>query len=183
MIDQMGLDIKQDLHDLINKEKEQICRLNELLSQNIIKKELETKQIDSDFDKKRTFGERVADAVATFGGSWRFIIGCFLFLSMWCVLNVIILETQSAFDPYPFVFLNLILSMMAAIQAPIIMMSQNRQNQKDRSKLELDCQSDLKAEVLMSALHDKIDHLISYQCEHFICVQNAILDIINKLEK
>lgn len=104
-----------------------------------------------------SFGDRLADGVARFGGSWTFIILFGAFLVVWTVANVWLL-TQP-FDPYPFIFLNLMLSMLAAIQAPIIMMSQNRQSAKDRHEAELDYEVNLKAEIEIMALHDKLDAL------------------------
>jgi uncharacterized membrane protein len=105
-----------------------------------------------------TFGERLADRVAAIGGSWSFIIGFAVFMAAWAWLNAIVLIGR-AFDPYPFVFLNLLLSMLAAIQAPLIMMSQNRQAAKDRLATALDYEIDLKAETSITELHAKIDAL------------------------
>ncbi len=105
-----------------------------------------------------TFGQRIADRVATFGGSWTFIISFGVFLVIWVIINVIVLAT-GAFDPYPFILLNLFLSMLAALQAPVIMMSQNRQSAKDRLKADLDYEVNLKAELEVAQLHRKIDHL------------------------
>jgi uncharacterized membrane protein len=105
-----------------------------------------------------TLGEKLADRVAAVGGSWSFIVGFMLFMAAWAWLNVAILVGH-AFDPYPFVFLNLLLSMLAAIQAPLIMMSQNRQAAKDRLATALDYEIDLKAETSIAELHAKVDAL------------------------
>jgi uncharacterized membrane protein len=110
------------------------------------------------FEDRLTFGERLADRVAAVGGSWSFIIAFGLFLAAWAWLNAVALVGH-AFDPYPFVFLNLLLSMVAAIQAPLIMMSQNRQAAKDRLATALDYEIDVKAETEIAALHAKIDAL------------------------
>ncbi|WP_448663393.1 DUF1003 domain-containing protein [Sphingomonas sp. CJ20] len=110
------------------------------------------------FDARLTFGERLADRVATIGGSWSFIIGFGVFLAAWAVLNTVILAAH-AFDPFPFIFLNLMLSMLAALQAPIIMMSQNRQAAKDRFEARLDYETNLRAEAQIEGLHEKIDAL------------------------
>jgi len=110
------------------------------------------------FDSDLTFGDRLADQVATIGGSWAFIIGFVLFLIGWAVLNVVVLTVHS-FDPYPFIFLNLLLSMLAALQAPIIMMSQNRQAEIDRRHAEHDYRINVKAELEIELLHNKIDAL------------------------
>ena len=109
------------------------------------------------FDARSTVGQRLADKVAAVGGSWAFIGGFVLFLFAWAGLNVVILG--GGFDPYPFVFLNLLLSMVAALQAPIIMMSQNRQAQKDRLAAAMDYEVNLKSEAELAALHDKVDRL------------------------
>ncbi|MCR5859246.1 DUF1003 domain-containing protein [Mesorhizobium sp. J428] len=104
------------------------------------------------------FGDRVADAMARIGGSWAFIVSFLLFLVVWTIGNAFLL-TRDAFDPYPFIFLNLILSMLAAVQAPIIMMSQNRQAARDRLDATHDYEVNLKAEIEIMALHDKLDAL------------------------
>ncbi|MBO0767020.1 MAG: DUF1003 domain-containing protein [Hyphomicrobiaceae bacterium] len=114
--------------------------------------------VNREFEKTLTFGERLADKVAAIGGSWSFIIGFCLFLVVWAALNAVVL-TKTAFDPYPFVFLNLLLSMLAALQAPIIMMSQNRQAAKDRLAAALDYEVNVKAEAAIAELNDKVDRL------------------------
>lgn len=108
------------------------------------------------YESKQSFGDRVADGIARIGGSWAFIIGFFVFLMVWTVANTILLS-RDAFDPYPFIFLNLVLSMLAAVQAPIIMMSQNRQAARDRFEASKDYEVNLKAEIELIALHHKID--------------------------
>ena len=110
------------------------------------------------FAERLTVGERLADRVASVGGSWGFIIGFGLFLAAWAVINMVLLGTR-AFDPFPFIFLNLMLSMLAALQAPIIMMSQNRQAAKDRLEARLDYETNLRAEAQIEGLHEKIELL------------------------
>ena len=112
-----------------------------------------------DFLAHATFGQRLADGIARIGGSWGFIIGFLVFLAAWVILNTAILATRSL-DPYPFIFLNLLLSMLAAIQAPIIMMSQNRQAERDRFMAAKDYEINLKAEIEVLALHHKIDEQV-----------------------
>lgn len=121
------------------------------------------------FDDRSTMGERLADRVAAIGGSWSFIMGFGVFLGAWALLNVAILAAN-AFDPYPFVFLNLLLSMLAALQAPVIMMSQNRQAAKDRLAAALDYEVNLKAETAIAELHDKVDRMTA-RLEHVVDAQ------------
>jgi uncharacterized membrane protein len=118
-----------------------------------------TPDVNRLFDERQTFGERLADKVAAIGGSWGFIVAFGLFLGAWAVLNTVVL-VRHAFDPFPFIFLNLMLSMLAALQAPIIMMSQNRQAAKDRLEARLDYETNLRSEAEIAALHEKIDLLV-----------------------
>lgn len=111
-----------------------------------------------DLQKKASFGDRFADAIARVGGSWTFILSFLLFLVVWTSANVWLLGRDS-FDPYPFIFLNLVLSMLAALQAPVIMMSQNRSAERDRRAAEHDYEVNLKAEIEIMALHEKLDAL------------------------
>ena len=130
------------------------------IEKRVLAKAHERKIISTDINAalraESSTGERLADAIARVGGSWSFIIAFLLFLVFWCVVNTIVLLTR-AFDPYPFIFLNLVLSMLAAIQAPIIMMSQNRQAERDRFEAAKDYEVNLKAELEVLSLHQKID--------------------------
>lgn len=130
------------------------------IERRVLEKAHERKIISTDvnaaFSAKASYGERLADGIARVGGSWSFILGFIAFLIVWALINTVILVT-GAFDPYPFVFLNLILSMLAAIQAPIIMMSQNRQTERDRFEAAKDYEVNLKAELEVLSLHQKID--------------------------
>jgi uncharacterized membrane protein len=128
----------------------------------------------------KTFGERMADRVAEFGGSWTFILLFGAFLVAWALINSVILATR-AFDPYPFIFLNLLLSMIAAIQAPIIMMSQNRQGKKDRENAEHDYQVNLKAELEIMGLHEKLDEMRTEQITRLLTFQQEQMDILTRL--
>jgi uncharacterized membrane protein len=116
------------------------------------------RNLNREFDDRLTMGQRLADRVAVIGGSWGFIVGFGVFLGAWALINIAVLA-EHAFDPYPFVFLNLLLSMLAALQAPIIMMSQNRQAAKDRLAAALDYEVNLKSETEIAVLNDKMDHL------------------------
>jgi uncharacterized membrane protein len=127
-----------------------------------------------------TLGQRIADRVASFGGSWTFIICFFLFLVLWIVVNLLS-ASSGGFDPYPFILLNLILSCLAAIQAPVIMMSQNRQEQKDRERSKKDFVINLKAELEIRILHEKLDHLIMHQQQELIEIQKIQIDLMNDI--
>lgn len=133
-----------------------------------------TEDINETFDQEQSFGDRLADRVASFGGSWPFIIAFGVFLLVWTALNIVL--RKDAFDPYPFIFLNLVLSMLAAVQAPVIMMSQNRQASKDRLDAGNDYQVNLKAEIEIMALLEKVEHLTARQQEQTELIQRLLQD-------
>ncbi|NHM03785.1 DUF1003 domain-containing protein [Flavobacterium celericrescens] len=128
----------------------------------------------------RNYGQIVADKVAAFGGSWTFIISFFIFISIWIGSNVFIF-TNKEFDPYPFILLNLILSCIAALQAPVIMMSQNRQEEKDRERAKKDYMINLKSELEIRMLDDKIDHLVMHQQQELIEIQKVQIEMMNDI--
>jgi len=129
-----------------------------------------------------TFGQRLADKVASFGGSWTFIISFGIFITIWILLNIFFLQSKS-FDPFPFILLNLILSCIAALQAPVIMMSQNRQEEKDRERSKKDYMINLKSELEIRILHEKIDHLMMHQQQNLIEIQKVQIDMMNDILK
>ena len=135
---------------------------------------------DDEFDDKLTFGQKLADKVAVFGGSWNFIISFSVFLVAWMVVNSIAL-LKKPFDPFPFILLNLMLSGIAGLQAPVIMMSQNRQEAKDRLRAEHDYQVNLKAELEIRNLHEKMDHLLNQQWQRLIEIQQIQTDLMEEL--
>lgn len=135
--------------------KEAIARVSHAFR----RREPVSRDLTHDFEKSANFGERLADRVAEVGGSWGFVSSFLIFLALWAVFNVLLLPQHDRFDPYPFIFLNLLLSMLAAIQAPIIMMSQNRQAAKDRIEARHDFEVNLKAELEILSLHEKLDRL------------------------
>ena len=164
--------LEEEKGNLNNLETEVIERINNL--------ETMSKDVDSQIDTGLSLGERLADKVAEFGGSWTFIISFGTFILIWILTNVIFLA-QKPFDPYPFILLNLLLSCLAAIQAPIIMMSQNRQEAKDRLRSQYDYQVDLKAELEIRQLHEKIDHLLIYQSRKLFEIQQVQVEIMEHL--
>ncbi len=130
-----------------------------------------------------TFGQRMADNVAQFGGSWRFLIAFAVLLSLWIAINVFIAIRMHdhAFDPYPFILLNLILSCLASVQAPIIMMSQNRTEARDRRRAEDDYKVNLKAELEIRDLRDKFDHLLDHQWQYLMEIQQIQIELMEEL--
>lgn len=132
-------------------------------------------------DGNRTFGQRVADRVASFGGSWTFILSFLFFLLAWIITNAYFLLNKG-FDPYPFILLNLILSCIAALQAPIIMMSQNRQEEKDRERAKKDFQINLKAEQEIRILQKKLDHILEHQHNELLKIQNAQIKLLEDIK-
>ncbi len=147
---------------LISKENENFDLINKEVLEAITGKTFISNNLEDQLSEKLTTGQKIADKVATFGGSWAFIISFSIFILLWMAINIWLLASQP-FDPYPFILLNLFLSTLAAFQAPIIMMSQNRQEEKDRKRGENDYRVNLKAELEIKLLHEKIDHLVFYQ--------------------
>jgi uncharacterized membrane protein len=165
---------------LLESEKGELTTLEQEVLNSIQAHELLAKNVDAEFEKKWTFGERLADKIASFGGSWTFLICFGAFIALWIGMNSIVLILRPL-DPYPFILLNLILSCLASIQAPIIMMSQNRQEEKDRLRSQHDYQVNLKAELEIRHLHDKMDHLLSHQWERLARIQEIQLDLLSEI--
>ncbi len=136
--------------------------------------------ITQQFDTRATRGQRIADRVAAVGGSWPFVITFLAALVVWAVVNSLALGAE-AFDPYPYILLNLFLSCLAALQAPIIMMSQNRVSARDRMQADEDFRINLKAELEVASLHEKVDHLLHSQWQHMVELQEMQLDLLNEL--
>lgn len=136
-------------------------------------------KVEEEIDN-RTFGQKIADKVADFGGSWTFIIFFMVFIAVWIISNVIFFLNKG-FDPYPFILLNLILSCIAALQAPIIMMSQNRQEEKDRERAKKDYMINLKSELEIRMLDEKMDHLIMHQQQELIEIQRVQIEMMNDI--
>lgn len=137
---------------------------------------------DENLEEKFTLGQKIADKVASFGGSWTFILSFGGFIFVWICINAFILVTK-AFDPYPFILLNLILSCLASLQAPVIMMSQNRQEEKDRRRAKQDYMINLKSELEIRILHEKIDHLMMHQQQELLELQKTQIEMMNTILK
>jgi uncharacterized membrane protein len=170
---------QQYIQQLLTREVGTLTDLEKTVMDNINQDHLISDEA-SEIKNPENRGERWADRIATFGGSWKFI-GIFTgFLVVWMILNVVVFLNKG-FDPYPFILLNLILSCIAALQAPVIMMSQNRQEEKDRERAKNDYMVNLKSEVEIRMLHEKIDHLILQQQENLLEIQQIQVDMMKEL--
>lgn len=173
---------KTYIEKLLQEEVGELTEVEKTVASSISRKKLLAGMLSGSKGEKLSLGDRLADKVATFGGSWTFIILFFLLLCGWMVLNVWWFSNRG-FDPYPFILLNLILSCIAAIQAPIIMMSQNRQEAKDRDRAEHDYKVNLKAEVEIRMLHEKIDHLLLHQNKRLLEIQQVQTEMMESISK
>lgn len=136
--------------------------------------------VDKQEEAKMTFGDRVSDKVSEVCGSWGFIILFIIFLAFWVILNVVVLSSDDAIDPYPFILLNLLLSTISALQAPIIMMSQNRQAEKDSLRNQNDYRTDLKSELILETLHDQMDAILRNQKRILRYIETVEVEKINE---
>ena len=171
-----------DLKELMDSESLRVQQLDALVKESIAEEELlSSKLLELENDERLTLGQKIADKVAEFGGSWVFIISFMFLVVLWISLNTI-WATSQKFDPYPFILLNLILSCIAALQAPIIMMSQNRQEDKDRQRSRSDFMVNLKAELEIRGLHRKVDLLISDEMKTLFQVQQTQVELLLKIQ-
>jgi len=168
--------------DLLKTEHGELTELDRQVAESIAQHDTLAENIDEGFEDRRSLGERLSDHLASFGGSWTFIILFGLLLAAWIVFNIAVPE-PNRFDVYPFILLNLILSTLAAIQAPIIMMSQKRVEAKDRLRSENDYRVNLKAELEIRHLHEKMDHLISRQWQRLAEIQQMQLETMHELAR
>jgi len=166
--------VLEKINELTKRERDMIRR--------ILQRSHVTRNTNKEFDEQLTLGQRMADRVASFGGSWTFIIIFLSVLLAWIILNTFILaKRNAAFDPYPYILLNLFLSMLASIQAPILMMSQNRLSAKDRLDAAHDYEINLKAELEIASLHSKMDDLREKQWADLVAMQQEQIDLLTKL--
>jgi uncharacterized membrane protein len=164
---------------LIEEEKGSIEVLEEAVVKSIKENDIITFKTNIKSEPLK-IGDRISDRVASFGGSWKFIIMFFTILLLWILMNSLLILLKP-FDPYPFILLNLILSCIAAIQAPIIMMSQNRQEMKDRIRSENDYKINLKSEIEIRTLHEKVDHLLLEQWSKMMRIQEIQIEILEEI--
>lgn len=168
--------------DALARGKGEVSVLEEQVMRSLKEHDILSTDINAKFNQKLTVGERMADRMAEYAGSWRFINIFVVVLFVWIAINTIVLINKP-FDPYPFILLNLILSCIAAIQAPIIMMSQNRQEAKDRLRSEYDYRVNLKAELEIRHLHEKMDHLLMTQWQRLLEIQEVQTELMEEMAR
>ncbi|WP_086314254.1 hypothetical protein A5821_001862 [Enterococcus sp. 7F3_DIV0205] len=167
---------------MIKSDSQTMEKLNETIVQNIKDNETISNNLNTTVEKNLTLGQKTADSIAKFGGSWPFIFLFIAVLVIWIIIN----STQllgKPFDSYPFILLNLALSCLAAIQAPVIMMSQNRQEARDREQANNDYKVNLKAEIEVNLLHEKMDYLINSQWQHLVQMQHLQIELLSELQE
>jgi len=165
---------------VLESERGELTAMDRDVVEALSRHETLAKDVEAEFERRRTFGEAAADRIAVFGGSWAFLGVFAAFIVIWVAVNTTMMLTKPL-DPYPFILLNLVLSTLAAIQAPVIMMSQNRQEAKDRLRAMHDYRVNLKAELEIRQLHEKVDHLLSRQWQRLVEIQQVQLDLLNEL--
>ena len=170
------------VEEMLLQERGELTDLDKRVAESMERHETIAENVEEEYEDHRTFGEKVSDKLASFGGSWAFLISFAVFLVIWMAFNIYQGE-KAAFDAYPFILLNLILSTIAAVQAPIIMMSQRRTEEKDRLRSENDYQVNLKAELEIRHLHEKVDHLLTKQWERLIELQQLQLEVLQERGK
>jgi uncharacterized membrane protein len=178
--DDLGDFRKDYVKEVLQEEIGELSALDQEVIESLQQHEILSSDISKEFETKLTFGERLSDHIAEFGGSWKFLMSFGGVLLAWVVVNGIVLATR-AFDPYPFILLNLVLSCLAAVQAPIIMMSQNRAEARDRLRAENDYKVNLKAELEIRHLHEKIDHLLRRQYNRLFEIQQIQIELLEEL--
>jgi uncharacterized membrane protein len=165
--------------ELLQQEHGEFSELDRQVAESIAKQDTIAENTEEEFEEKRTFGDKLSDQIASFGGSWAFLISFGAFLAVWMAINVTLGVTR-AFDPYPFILLNLLLSCIAAVQAPVIMMSQRRLEVKDRLRADNDYRVNLKAELEIRHLHEKLDYLISRQWQRLAEIQQIQMEMMHE---
>ena len=168
------------VRSLLESERGELSTLEQEVVRSLREHELLSRDPDEQPDADRTLGQRLADRIATFGGSWTFITIFGVFLALWITTNSLVALWRPV-DPYPYILLNLLLSCLAAMQAPVIMMSQNRQEVKDRERAQHDYMVNLKAELEIRQLHEKLDHLLSHQWERLTQIQEIQIELLTEL--
>ncbi len=174
--------MNHDINSVLKSGDEQLIKLERIVTKAIAEEKLITENLVNQPKEILSKGQSISDQVALFGGSWKFIISFSAILLIWILFNTF-MPNREHFDPYPFILMNLVLSAIAALQAPIIMMSQNRKEEKDRKRSENDYLINLKAELEVRSLHQKIDLLLEEQIKVLFDSQARQLDILKRIEK
>ena len=176
-------DFRKDyVKEVLEDELGELSALDNEVIESLHQHEILASNIEKQFEKKLTFGERLSDRIAEFGGSWKFLITFGAVIIVWIGANVVLLASR-AFDPFPFILLNLILSCLAAVQAPVIMMSQNRAEARDRLRGENDYKINLKAELEIRHLHEKLDHLLRRQYNRLFEIQQIQIELLEEISR
>jgi len=173
---------QREMEAIVKKEVGQMTELEQQVLEKMKSNKFISDNVEPEMEMEFTFAERLSDKIAEFGGSWKFIITFLSIMTIWMALNVWWYHNKG-FDPYPFILLNLVLSCVAALQAPIIMMSQNRQEDKDRVRSEHDYQVNLSAELQIRMLHEKLDHLMHNQHRQIVEIQQIQIELMQELEE
>jgi uncharacterized membrane protein len=168
------------VRNVLETEKGELSTLEEDVMKSLREQEILSENINVEFDQKLTLGQRLSDKLADYAGSWVFILTFLGIIVLWIVVNSVLLIFRH-FDPYPFILLNLLLSCLAAIQAPVILMSQNRQEARDRLRAEHDYRVNLKAELEIRSLHEKMDHLLKNQWQRLLEIQEIQTELMQEL--
>jgi len=166
---------------LLADEKGELSVLEEDVLRAIREQEILTENVNQEFDEALTFGDSISDKIAKFGGSWKFILSFGGILIAWIILNSLLLAARKPFDPYPYILLNLVLSCIAALQAPVIMMSQNRQAAKDRLQAENEYRVNLKSELEIRVVNERVEHLLKKQWQRLLEIQEIQTDLIRQM--
>jgi len=169
------------VEDILETERGELSAIEQEVIESFRDHELFSENLNIQFEGKRTIGERIADKIAVFGGSWTFIIFFSVFIFLWIGFNATSYLMDKPFDPFPFILLNLALSFLAAVQAPVIMMSQNRQQKRDRMKSEFEYGVNLKAELEIRHLHRKMDQLLSQQWRRLLEIQKIQIGLMREI--
>jgi uncharacterized membrane protein len=179
-LDDLGGFRKDYVKEVLEEEIGELSALDQEVIESLQQHEILSNDLSKQFERKLTFGERLSDHIAEFGGSWKFLITFGAVLVVWIAINGVLIVAH-AFDPYPFILLNLILSCLAAVQAPVIMMSQNRAEARDRLRAENDYKINLKAELEIRHLHEKIDHLLRRQYNRLFEIQQIQIELLEEI--
>jgi uncharacterized membrane protein len=169
------------ISDYLTRQLGELTELEKTVLETLAQKTTLTSKVDAEEETTITRGQELADTVARFGGSWTFIILFFVFIGLWIFINAVMQDNHTAIDPYPFILLNLLLSCVAALQAPMIMMSQRRLEEKDRERSKKDYMINLKSELEIRILHEKIDHLIVHQQQQLLEIQKVQIEMMNDI--